>query len=123
MQTTPAGGVFVQHARYALEMQDRAVHLSREAFLQEKNVLLLGKSPYTDPFFMTALAAIQKSVFPDLRLDVQSNFTPELSRQLVAGVLDLAVMAEGPHDAQISTLTLDESPFYALLQDKHPAAR
>lgn len=67
LQTTLAGEAFVKHARIALLMQDRAIQLSREAYVEAKAVLHLGKSPYTDPFFISALAAIQRSDFSALR--------------------------------------------------------
>ncbi len=120
---TPAGKVFVQHARIALMMQDRAVQLSREAYTESKTVLHLGKSPYVDPYLISALNAIQREEFPAIRLDVESNFSAELSKQVLIGVLDMAVLTEGNPDSQLSTLELATSPFYLLLREENEIAR
>ena len=123
LEMTAAGEVFVVHARYSLQMQDRAVQLSREAYAEAKTVLHVGKSPYTDPFFISALTAIQRAAFPALRLDIESNFSPELTKQVLAGMLDLAVLCEAKADPHLSTLELDTSPFYVLIQEAHDIAR
>ena len=123
LQTTAAGEIFVKHARLALMIQDRAVQLSREAFAESKTVLHLGKSPYADPFFISVLTAIQRTEFPEIRLDVESNFSVELSRQVEDGVLDMAVLTEGPSNPHLSTLRLATNPFYALIREDHDIAR
>lgn len=123
LQTTEAGEVFIKHARFALLMQDRAVQLSREAYSESKTVLHLGKSPYTDPFFISAITSIQRSSFPALRLDVESNFSAELAQRVLAGVLDMAVLTEGTPDPHLSTLELASSPIYLLLREDNGVAQ
>ena len=123
LQMTAAGEIFVKHARLALMIQDRAVQLSREAFAESKTVLHLGKSPYADPFFISGLTAIQRTEFPEIRLDVESNFSVELGRQVEDGLLDLAVLTEGRSNPHLSTLRLAENCFYVLVRDDHDIAR
>ena len=117
LHTTAAGEIFVKHARIALLMQERAIHLSREASAESRTVLHLGKSPYTDPFFISSLKAIQRDEFPELRLDIDSNFSAELSRQVLEGVLDMAVLTDGAAEPHLSTLDLTTNPFYILVRE------
>lgn len=123
LHATTAGDVFVKHARLALKIQERAVQLSREAFADSKNVLHLGKSPYVDPFFISVLTAIQRAEFPDFRLNVESNFSLELGRQVEDGLLDMAVLTEGASNPHLSSLRLASGPFYVLVQEGHDIAR
>ena len=123
LHTTAAGEVFVKHARLALLIQDRAVQLSREAFADSKTVLHLGKSPYADPFFISVLTVIQRAEFPELRLDVESNFSVELGRQVEDGVLDMAVLTEGHPNSHLSALRLASNSFYVLIREDHDIAR
>ena len=123
LHTTAAGDVFVKQARLALRIQERAVQLSREAFANSKTVLHLGKSPYADPFFISVLTAIQRAEFPEIRLDVESNFSLELSRQVIDGVLDMAVLTEGTSSPHLSTLRLATNSFYVLVREDHDVAR
>ena len=122
LQTTAAGEIFVKHARLALLIQDRAVQLSREAFVESKTVLHLGKSPYADPFFISVLTGIQRAEFPQLRLDVESNFSVELGRQVEDGILDMAVLTDGPSNPHLSTLRLATNSFYVLVREDHDIA-
>ena len=123
LQTTAAGEIFVKHTRLALMIQDRAVQSSREAYAESKTVLHLGKSPYADPFFISVLTAIQRIEFPELRLDVESNFSVEPGRQVEDGVLDMAVLTEGSLNPYLSTLRLAENCFYVLFRDDNDIAR
>ena len=123
LHPTAAGDVFVKHARLALKIQERAVQLSREAFADSKTVLHLGKSPYADPFFISVLTAIQRSEFPEIRLDVESNFSVELGRQVIDGILDMAVLTEGALNPHLSTLRLASNPFYVLVREDHDVAQ
>lgn len=123
LHMTAAGEIFVKHARLALKIQGRAVQMSREAFAESKTVLHLGKSPYSDPFFISILTAIQRAEFPDIRLDVESNFSVELSRQVIDGVLDMAVLAEGTSSPHLSALRLATESFYVLVREDHVIAR
>ncbi len=123
LRITAAGEVFLTYARFAILLQERAVNLSREAFAESRTVLHVGKSPYTDPFIISALTAIQREEFPALRLDVESNFSIELGKQVLAGVLDMAVLTEGVPNPHLSTLELSRNPFYVLIREENPLAR
>ena len=123
LQATAAGEVFVQNARFALEMQERAVQLSREAYIESKAIVHLGKSPYIDPFLISALTTIQRSSFPNMRLDVQSNFSRELCQQVLAGVLDMALVTGEDADPRLSLLEISTTPFYVLAPIDHEVAQ
>ena len=89
---TPAGERFVAEARLALEHQERAVQLSREAHRSTEVVLHVGKSPYTDPYLLTKLLSLRLPLFPTLRIHLTTKFASELSHDLLNGLLDLAFL-------------------------------
>lgn len=114
---TPAGEVFVEQARIAMLIQERAIQLSRETYAASKLLLRMGKSPYSDPKFISVIAEIQVGLFPKLRLDIESNFSLELAKRVIAGVLDLAVLTEGVPNPHLSALELSSLPFYVLFRE------
>ena len=122
LRATTAGEVFTSKARVILQLGDQAVQQSREVHAGAQLSVHLGKSPYTDPFLISGIHAIQRTEFPELRIDVESNFSPELQREVLAGVLDMAVLTEGGPDPSLSTLELARCPLFVLLREEHEAA-
>jgi DNA-binding transcriptional LysR family regulator len=120
---TPAGEVFVEQARAAMLIQERAIQLSREVHTASKLLLRMGKSPYTDPKFISAISEIQLGQFPKLRLDIESNFSLELAKRVITGVLDLAVLTEGIPNPHLSSLELSCLPFYLLFREQEELAK
>ena len=79
--------------------------------------------PYADPFFISVLTAVQQSEFPEVRLNVESNFSAELGRQVIDGILDMAVLTEGGLNPHLSNLRLASNPFYVLVREDNDVAR
>ncbi len=119
---TPAGEVFVEQARHAMLIQERAIQLSREAHAASRLLVRMGKSPDTDPRFISVISEIQLAQFPKLRLDIESNFSLELAKRVIAGTLDLAVLTEGIPNPYLSELELSNLPFYVLFRDTEELA-
>lgn len=63
-------------------------------------------------------------LFPDLHLQVFSDYSPELARRVAIGELDLAVMAAGSESREIAAVELAVSPLYLLFeQSSHLVCR
>ena len=115
---TPAGEIFVAEARIALQHLDRAIHQSRSAVQGTVQTLLVGKSPYTDPYLITKLLSLRLPLFPELKIQLTSKLTSELEQDLLAGSLDLAFLTGVPRTPQLTGSLVGDQPFYiAMLQE------
>jgi DNA-binding transcriptional LysR family regulator len=107
-----AGRAYVEQARLALLYGERAFQAAR-AVMQDAEVMLnIGKSPYTDPFLTSILLSIQLPLYPQLRIELSSQFSCDLVHELLAGSLDLAIATEPPESPLLTTVKVAESPFY-----------
>src|ERR1700722_863880 len=88
---TDAGRAFVAEARLALLHHQRAVQAARSAASGAEAVLNIGQSPYVDPLLTAIVSSIHLPLYPNLRLHVSSDYSPELSRRVAGGALDLAI--------------------------------
>lgn len=75
--------------------------------------LRLGVIPSIAPYVLPeALPRLQRD-FPDLQLSIRESLTATLVEELLAGLLDVVLVAlpVGPHEREIETVTLFEDPF------------
>src|SRR5205823_2992819 len=75
-------------------------------------------SPYTDPFLISMLHSIRLPLFPSLKVQLQSSFSCELVRDVLSGILDLAIVTEPPESSLLTKVKVAESPFY-IAMSKH----
>jgi DNA-binding transcriptional LysR family regulator len=61
-------------------------------------------------------------LFPHLRIDLTSQFSCELVRQLLGGSLDLAIATEPPESPLMTTVKIDEAPFYIAMSERDKLA-
>ncbi len=67
---------------------------------------------------MTSIvSSIHLPLYPGLRLQIFSDYSPELSRRVASGELDLAILASGSEGNQLSSVELARAPLYILLED------
>jgi len=107
-----SGQAFVEEARLSVLHGERAFQAAQRAARGVDVVLNVGRSPYTDPFLVTTLLSIQLPLFPRLRVDLTSQFSCDLVHQLLEGRLDLAIATEPPESPLMTTVKIDEAPFY-----------
>ncbi len=112
VELTEAGRKFIEEARVALLHVERAVQNGRAAKDDADAVLHIGRSPYTDPFLITTLLSVKLPLFPQLKIELSQQFSPDLVREVLAGSLDLAIVAEPPQPRHLTMTKVAESPFY-----------
>jgi len=113
---TDAGHAFVAEARMALLHHQRAIQAAKSAASGAEAILNVGQSPYIDPFLTSIVSSVHLPLYPNLHLHMSSDYSPELSRRVVVGELDLAVLAAGGDVSQLSSVELSSSPLYILLE-------
>jgi DNA-binding transcriptional LysR family regulator len=120
---TDAGRAYIHEARIAVLHSSRADHAARAAKHNAELVLNVGKSPYTDPFLTSTLLSIHLPLFPRLRIEVTSQYSCDLARELLAGGLDLAIATEPPESPLLTTVKVAEAPFYIAMSRRDELAR
>ena len=118
-----AGRAYVEQARMALLYGERAFQAARAAMQDADVVLNVGRSPYTDPFLTTTLLSIQLPLFPKLRIELASQFSCDLAQEVLEGRLDLVIATEPPESPLLTTVKVDESPFYIAMSKSDELAR
>ena len=121
--TTAEGEAFVEQARISLQYQDRAIEMARVAHQGVEHVLRIGKSPYTDPYFLSILYSLRLPSFPKLRVDTTTKLAPELAQEVTAGFLDMALLTGVPMTARLTSITVGNQPFYVAMLEDDPLAR
>ncbi len=80
----------------------------------------LGMPPTIGPYLTPLLLPAMQHYLPETRLDLVEDFTDHLEQQLVAGELDLAILATSPTRSILSEIKLYEEPFWLALPNDHP---
>jgi DNA-binding transcriptional LysR family regulator len=115
---TDAGRAFVEEARISILHRRRAFEVARAVAQNAESVLNIGKSPYADPFLMSILLAVRLPLYPQLKVELSSQFSFDLAHEVLAGELDLAIATEPPESRQLTAIKIDESPFYIAMSKK-----
>jgi DNA-binding transcriptional LysR family regulator len=122
VEVNDSARAFVEEARMSVLHGERAFQAARRAARGVDVVLNIGKSPYTDPFLVSTLLSIRLPLFPHLRVELTSQFSCELVHQVIGGSLDLAIATEPPESSLMTTLKIDESPFYIAMSERDKLA-
>ena len=115
VELTDAGRVFIAEAHEVVSHAEQAILSARAVLDGPIEILNIGKSSYTDPFFVSTLLSIRLPLFPDMKIKLWSNFSNELARQVIAGTLDLAVITGVPDKPQLSVMNIANNPFYVVM--------
>ncbi|MFZ0137793.1 MAG: LysR substrate-binding domain-containing protein [Candidatus Sulfotelmatobacter sp.] len=123
VELTDAGRLFVEEARSALSHTERAVHLARAAHEGSGSILTIGRSPYANHDWVSALLAIRLPLYPRLEIRLKTQFARESVHSVLVGEVNLALVTAPPQDAQITAVPFAPAPLYAVLPEDHPAAQ
>lgn len=122
VELTEAGRKFIEEVRVGFVHLDRAIRNGRSVKEEAEVVLNVGRSPYTDPFFLTTLLSISLPLYPRLKLELSQQFSLDLIRDVLTGSLDLAIVTE-PHElTRLAAIKIAECPFYIAMQEEDELA-
>jgi DNA-binding transcriptional LysR family regulator len=120
VELTEVGRIFIEEARLAILHLERAVRAAREG---SDGILTIGHSPDADQAWISAILAIHLPMYPKLRVQLISEFSPELVRSVMGGDLNLAVVTAPPESSRITAAAFAQTRFYAALPQTHAAAQ
>jgi DNA-binding transcriptional LysR family regulator len=122
-QLTPAGTVFLQHARRVLADCARAAEAARRAARGETATLVVG---YADSAALSVLPGIVRRVraaHPDVHLELTEGSSLAQLTALERSLVNVALVRGPVHHAALRIETLLAEPFVAALPEDHPLAR
>lgn len=119
---TPAGRIFLDHARLALLQVDAATDGARRAVQPEKPVLAMGFLVGLEVMWLPHLLRIIRQEAPETEITLCSLSSPELALALMRGKLDLAFLRPEKQSLGISFKLLAKEPLIAVLPAGHRLA-
>src|SRR5258706_11105694 len=92
IELTPAGRIFLDHARLALAQVEAARHAARQAAEPDKTPFALGFLTGQEMDWLPEAIRILHDELPKLQVTVSSQYSPHLADALLRGKLDVAFM-------------------------------
>lgn len=122
VELTNVGRIFVEEASLALLHIDRAVQFGHAVHRGDDSVLCIGHSPDVEEAWVSNILAIRLPLYPNLHLQLISEFANELVRSVIAGELNLALVTAPPQNSQIVSVPFAQRPLYAAVPKSHAVA-
>lgn len=122
VELTEAGRAYVEEARASLLHAEKAVNVARAANEGREHILSAGHTPYTDPTLILMLLSIHLPLFPNVKVQLHSDFTFDLVHGLLAAELEVALVAWPPEGAALTLVEVAEAPLYVALPEGHAAS-
>jgi DNA-binding transcriptional LysR family regulator len=123
VHVTDAGRAYVEKSRISLQYAERAFEAARAVEREADNIQRVGRSPYTDPFFITTLLSIELSLYPQMRIQVSNPFSYDLVHDLFSSAVDLAIANDPPPSPLLTTNQIADSPFYIGMSKRDELAK
>lgn len=120
---TPAGQVFLDHARLALAQVEAARDAARRAGTPARRSFALGFLTGQELDWLPEAMRILRDELPSIEVTVSSQYSPELAEALRQGRLDLAFMRRETPATDLVFRTVAREQIVAVLRADHPLAQ
>ena len=120
---TPAGAAVAARARQVLREAEELLGTAQRWQDPFQSSWRLGLIPTVAPYLLPGILPAVRRAHPDLRLLLREERTPVLVRELEAGNLDAAVLAEVPDLGELARCPLAEDAFLLAAPSGHHLAR
>jgi LysR family transcriptional regulator, hydrogen peroxide-inducible genes activator len=117
---TPAGIEVARRARAILRAVRDLADLARQHAEVPSGPLRVGVIPTIGPYLLPNVLPRVHAAFPNLQLSLRESQTLVLVKELLAGTLDLLILALPVDDPEIDELPLFEDVFALALPATHP---
>lgn len=122
VRPTEAGHAFLPHARAILSQLDAARASVADKAANMQGRLTVGVIPTIAPYRMPGYTAAFTQRFPDAKLRIVEETTPNLVEGLRDLSIDMAIMALPLRHKDLETYTLQEESLYVALPESHALA-
>ena len=118
VELTPAGKVFLDHARLVLMHMDAAVETARRAGQPERMTFAIGFQTGHEMNWLSPVMHILQDELQEIQVTVSSDYSPDLAEALARGRLDLAFLRVEP-GYDIEYHIVDSEPLIVLMPSDH----
>jgi LysR family hca operon transcriptional activator len=115
---TPAGKVFLDHARLVLMHVDAAVETARRAGQPQRQTFAIGFQTGHEMNWLSPVMHILQDELQEIELTVSSDYSPDLAEALARGRLDLAFLRVEP-GYDLEYRVVDREPLIVLMPSDH----
>jgi LysR family hca operon transcriptional activator len=122
VELTPAGRVFLDHARSALAQSEAAIQAARRAAHPAKPVFALGFLTGQEVDWLSEAMRLLRDELPKIEVTISSQYSPLLGDALMKGKLDLAFMRAEPDMPDLTYRPIAKEPLVAVLPSDHRLA-
>ena len=116
---TPAGRVFLDHARLALLQVEAAIDSARQAEQPERPVFAIGFLAGQEVVWLPHALRILREEAPGVEIMLVSQASPDLATALMRGKLDVAFLRRETQTVGLSFKLLTREPLIAVLPANH----
>ena len=119
---TPAGRVFLDHARVMLSQAEAAVQSARQIAYPTVPSLSMGFMIRHDRTWLPAALQVLRDELPNIHVVISTQNSPQLAVALLHGGIDVAFLRREDGTDDLVFRTLIEEQFKVFLPSKHPLA-
>lgn len=119
---TEAGRALVERARALIVQMDELVEAARSASDPLSGTIRIGVIPTVSPYLLPQVAPILRKKFPRLKLLWTEDKTVTILRDVQAGGLDAALVAQRTGLGDLEVRTIADDPFVLATAKDHPLA-
>jgi DNA-binding transcriptional LysR family regulator len=119
---TPAGRVFLDHARDVLANVNKAVSHTRLVSGRDRSSIAVGAVSVALYHFLPPIIGRFRSKFSDVQVEVMPLTTAEQLKMLAAGELNIAFIRPPSSPGFIEQETIGKEGFVAIMRHDHPLA-
>jgi LysR family hca operon transcriptional activator len=116
---TPAGRVFLDHARVVLRQMEAAIEATRRAASTPKTTFVIGFLTGYEFEWLAAVMRIMRDELPNIETVILSLSSPDLADGLMRGKIDLAFLRQERTATGIVYTRLVEEPLVVLMPADH----
>lgn len=122
VELTPAGRVFLDHARVMLSQAEVAVQSARQLAHPAKPSFALGFMIGHDRTWLPEALKLLRDELPNIHVVISTQNSPQLATALLHGGIDLAFLRREDCGNELEFRTLVEESFEVFLPSNHPLA-
>src|ERR1700730_11648060 len=122
IELTPAGRVFLDHARVALLQVEAATEAARRAAQPARSSFAIGFLTGYEMDWLPAVMGILRAELPNTEVIIHSQDSPDLAAGLIRGKIDLAFLRPEKQAAGLKFRPLRKDPLIVLMARDHALA-
>ncbi len=122
VELTPAGRIFLDHARVMLSQAEAAVQSARQIARPTKPLFALGFMIGHDATWLPEALRLLRDELPNIHVVISTQNSPQLAAAVLDGRLDVAFLRREDGGPELDFQLLVEEPFEVFLPSDHPLA-